>query len=91
MDPTEDPRETRRKLVQEHLGRVWKRENQTCPICGADDWNINDAAAVPIRALGGTFFMETPIYPLAPIVCVNCGYTFFVNEKWARGDKPSPQ
>lgn len=79
-----------RDMVKRHLDAVWKGDNR-CPICLTEEWTINSASALPVRPTPGSFFMESaPIYPLCPISCNNCGFTFFINEKWPRGDKGRP-
>ena len=71
----------KREAIKRHLDSKWTHAKQ-CPICGEDDWLIDNVANVPVRP---TSFLETGerVYPLAPVVCRVCGYTFFVNEKWA--------
>jgi predicted nucleic-acid-binding Zn-ribbon protein len=91
-EPRPQPAETRRerKAAQDHLARVWtETESKSCPICGHTDWAINDVAELPVRntrwfGLAGPDDEPGRAFPLVPVNCINCGYTFFINEKWVR-------
>jgi predicted nucleic-acid-binding Zn-ribbon protein len=81
---TEDPGYRQREAVKRHLDVVWT-QNKPCPICGDDDWLVDNVANISVRPLG-FLEAEAKVYPLAPILCQTCGYTFFVNEKWTRDE-----
>ena len=78
---TDDPNVGRRAAVKRHIDNVWKHDHR-CPLCGNDDWIIDNVANLTVRST--SVFEPERAYPLAPIVCRVCGYTFFVNEKWAQ-------
>jgi len=78
-----DPSQLARRKSLEYLRSVWKEELQGCPICGTNDWGVNDVANLPVREETMSFPLGTTrVYPLVPITCKKCGYTFFLNEKW---------
>jgi predicted nucleic-acid-binding Zn-ribbon protein len=89
-----DPTLERRRAANAYLERVWPAERQHCPICNTTEWGINNVAILPVRA--GTdptsgVVDSNHVYPLVPVVCRTCGYTFFINEKWvlAGGTPPN--
>jgi uncharacterized protein CbrC (UPF0167 family) len=84
---TEDPGFQQREAVKRHLDAIWTHD-KLCPICGTDDWIVDNIANLPVRSFHDDLLdlgigSGTPVYPLCPVVCRTCGYTFFVNEKWA--------
>lgn len=91
-----------RQAALEWLAKVWEEDRQQCPICGDGNWSISDVANLPVRprrivdeANPAAFITDITaerVYPLVPISCVTCGYTFFINEKWIRsGGAPLPE
>lgn len=55
-------------------------QSRTCPICGHTAWSVGQI--LEIRefnngnlVIGG----DSQITPLSPVMCQNCGYTFFMN------------
>jgi hypothetical protein len=76
----------------EYLLSVWPEEKQVCPICSGTDWGVSDTAVIPRR--GGAEITSGPdltrVYPVVPVNCQTCGYTFFLNEKWVRAGGTPP-
>jgi predicted nucleic-acid-binding Zn-ribbon protein len=70
----------KREAVKRYLDDVWKHDKR-CPICGNDDWLIDNVANIAVRPTTYLDLLERA-YPLAPVLCRVCGYTFFINEKW---------
>lgn len=59
-----------------------KQTDPTCPVCGANDWAVND------------FLVEAPEFrgedrvPMALVYCKNCAYIryFAATEIWSRDE-----
>ncbi len=72
-----------RRRALAYIDSVWPEDKQVCPICGTNDWGINDVANLPVRPEGVEVLLDTTkVYPLVPVTCKKCGYTFFINGKW---------
>jgi hypothetical protein len=77
--PTGLSQEEKQKIVEWLKAKAGEKA-RPCPICGHTEWAIADEAVIPVRLekkkimLGGG-----PIYPLAMLVCMNCGNTQFLN------------
>ena len=60
-----------------------KSENKVivCPICGKNEWGLNNVIAELREFQGGKLFVsgETSVMPLVSITCKHCGHTLFIN------------
>jgi hypothetical protein len=84
--PTETPKEDSSKKVIEYLEAKWIGL-KSCPICTNSTWNAGQQASVPV----GPGMVLGPHYPLFPISCTTCGYTFFINALVAGlAESPNP-
>ena len=81
-DPSPEQEATLAFLESKWIG------DRHCPICKVDDWQLQEVGNIPVRidpaAATWGIVEERRMYPLVPITCNNCGYTFFINEIWAR-------
>ena len=64
------------KLVK-HLQGRW---TNPCPLCGVPGWTVSDSV-FELREFndGNMIIGGTPIIPVVPITCNNCGNTVFLN------------
>jgi hypothetical protein len=61
-----------------HLKLKWHGRN--CPMCQAGNWNISDRVFELREYHGGSFVVGgSPIVPVVPVTCDNCGNTILVN------------
>jgi predicted nucleic-acid-binding Zn-ribbon protein len=60
------------------INQKWVGDKQ-CPICRAQSWAVE--GVVELRPYhGGALVMGgSGTYPLAQVICANCGYTHFFN------------
>lgn len=82
-----------RLRASEYLHQWPDAPDMECPICHNREWGISDAALLSVRvdpteATWGAG--EQRAYPLVPVGCSTCGYTYFINEKWIRHNGPPP-
>jgi len=64
--------------VIKHLSEKWG--NQSCPMCGSNDWNVSDTIYELRKYHGGNLIIGGgPILPIVPIICNNCGNSIFIN------------
>lgn len=60
-----------------------------CPICGNTLWQINDTIFELPEFHGGNVVLGTgSVFPVIPISCSNCGYSFFINAILGKAIKP---
>ena len=60
------------------LDEKWQGEKQ-CPVCQHTTW-IVASQIFELRPFGqGKFFAGGPVYPVAPVICDNCGNVMFFN------------
>lgn len=53
-------------------------EPRTCSVCRQTNWTIG--GVLEMRPyMGGTLDLTANLFPVVPVVCTNCGYTFFFN------------
>jgi len=88
--PDPDPLWDIRQRALDYLGSVWEGDS-SCPICKSDKWFIANVAVLPIRSGDIGTPAGSDAYPLVPVVCKVCGYTFLFNEQWARAGGPPPE
>ena len=75
------------KYLQE-LETRWSK-NRICPICGNNSWQINDTVFELPEFQGGDIVIGSgKLFPVVPIMCPNCGYTFFLNAIISGAIKP---
>jgi hypothetical protein len=83
-DDTRDALWAVRQRALDYLNSVWKG-SKVCPICQTDDsWVLTNIALLPVRSGEVGTPQEASAYPLAPVSCTVCGYTFFLHEHWVR-------
>ena len=66
-----------KKLIA-HLSNKWS--GRRCPLCNTGNWNVSDKV-YELREFhgGGLVIGGTPIVPVVPVTCDNCGNTVLVN------------
>jgi hypothetical protein len=84
-DETKDPLWEFRERALNYLNSVWKGDS-TCPVCKTDTWYVANIAVLPIRRGDVGTPAGGDAFPLVPVTCETCGYTFFLNEQWVRAD-----
>jgi Predicted nucleic-acid-binding protein containing a Zn-ribbon domain len=75
------------KLSQEQAVSIIERLNSTathrqpCPICGNNNWKLNDKIWEIREFQGGSLIIggDTSLMPLISVSCTNCGFTHFIN------------
>jgi len=80
-----------RKLIA-HLNRKWG--NRACPMCQANDWNVQSSMFQLLQFSQGSLVVGGPVIPVIPVVCANCGNTILINAIVAevlRQPRPEPQ
>lgn len=61
-----------------NLDKMW--ENKQCPICKKSNWLVQENVyELPEYHGGGVVIGSGRIFPVVPIMCRECGYTFFMN------------
>ncbi|MBU0460040.1 MAG: hypothetical protein KJ597_01025 [Nanoarchaeota archaeon] len=71
------------KKIEEAINRKTGQTGFKCPICTNDKFSLaggftNDFL---MDRLGGGLVIGGPVLPSVPIVCTNCGNTFFLNAR----------
>ena len=77
----------------EHLKEKWK--GSACPLCKSGSWTVSDKV-FELREYhdGNLVIGGSPIVPVVPVTCDNCGNTVLVNSiisgntKQEAGEKP---
>ena len=70
--------EIKPEKVISHLKEKWKGRN--CPMCGIGNWNVSDKIFEVREFNGGDLILGgTPIIPVVPVTCSNCGNIIMVN------------
>jgi len=82
----EEKKKQSRELTEEQMEQFqsWLAERWTgtkeCPICATNNWTLGSHLVSPtIYRSGGGLVIGGLAYPLAMIICSNCGYTNFFN------------
>jgi len=81
---------TNKEFSEKALGWLTKKwlDPKTCPICHQVNWTVG--AVFEMRPYsGGGLIVGGPIFPVSPVTCLNCGYTFFMNAVLNQILKPS--
>jgi len=76
-----------------HLKLKW--QGRRCPMCTLGNWTVSDKVFELHEFHGGDFVIGgTPLIPVVPVTCDNCGNTVLVNallsgalEKEGKDDK----
>ena len=61
----------------EHLKEKWT--SGSCPMCGSDNWNVQDSIFQLTEYSQGSMVLGGPVIPVIPVICGNCGNTVLVN------------
>jgi len=72
------PVEYRRQQIINWLNEKWPMA-QKCPICQHREWSIDGTIHELREFHSGDFVVGGSVFPVVPIVCNFCGYTFFFN------------
>ncbi|MBQ0797090.1 hypothetical protein [Zhongshania sp.] len=66
------------KIIR-HLSDKWK--GRSCPMCGTGNWNVSDKVFELREFNGGNMVIggNSPIIPIVPVTCDNCGNVVMVN------------
>ncbi len=83
MEFTEEKQQEIIRKIDEAIKRKNGTGNFNCPVCKNDRFTLaggftNDFL---MDKLGGGLIIGGPVLPSVPIVCTNCGNTFFLNAK----------
>lgn len=66
------------KKFLEFLKEKW--EGRSCPLCQVGNWSVQGKVFELREYHGGDFVLgRSPIIPIVPITCDNCGNTILVN------------
>jgi hypothetical protein len=61
-----------------HLKHKW--QGRKCPMCNGGTWNVSDRVYELREYHGGKLVVGgSPIVPVVPVTCDNCGNTVLVN------------
>jgi len=65
------------KIIQ-YLNEKWQK--RPCPMCGVGNWSVQDRVFELREFHGGSLVVGgTPIIPIIPVICNNCGNTILIN------------
>lgn len=95
--------EAGRVALQRWIEEKWKQGS--CPVCEANQWQAGEDVLQLMPFHEGSLVVGGPVYPVLPIVCLNCGNSIFVSAVVAgivkrptvepaseeKGDAPSPK
>jgi len=73
------------RQMLEWLDEKWPQP-RACPVCRSTDagWDLGHIGEIRVFTGGGLVLGSgSRIYPMAPVMCKNCGYTFLVNAAHA--------
>ena len=56
-----------------------KIKDYACPVCGKKEWIFSDKLFQLIEFYEDKIMLGGPTYIVLPVVCTECGYTFFIN------------
>ena len=84
----DDPGFVAREHVLAFVQSKWRGDGK-CPICKEVAWVMHNIGVLPVRpprmATGQASLEDVDaVFPFAPLVCENCGYTMFFSENVAR-------
>ena len=67
----------RAEVALRWLKDMWKTP-QICPICSVTNWTVGNV--LELRPYNhGNLIIGGEVFPISPVTCLNCGYTFFLN------------
>lgn len=83
MALTQEKTEEIIKKINEAINRKTGKTDFKCPVCTNNQFSLaggftNDFL---MDKIGGGLVIGGPVLPSVPIVCTNCGNTFFLNAK----------
>lgn len=87
-DPEEERLQQERNHILEYIKSKWV-EPVVCPVCKTPDWQVGNIAVVPQFA-GNNLIGGKMLYPLAQVMCANCGYVLLFNAVQAGLLEPDP-
>ena len=64
--------------LKKWLDVKWPRPHP-CPICGDDSWIVSNVGHITEEGLLAPAGRPKQGWPVSPVICANCGYTWFVN------------
>ena len=81
------------KVEQSKLNEYLKKiHGSACPLCGNNHWSISDQIFQAIEFAYSGLPIGGASYPMVPLVCDNCGNTYFINAlKAGFLDFPEPE
>jgi len=62
-----------------HLKQHSPNGRITCPLCGNQEWNVNDLIVEAREFHNGDMVLGGSIMPLVGITCRTCAHTMFLN------------
>lgn len=73
------------KVEKSKLEAYLKRIHPTsCPLCGKSSWTVSDIVFQSPEFNDGEHPIGRASFPMIPIVCENCGNTYFINALAAK-------
>jgi len=71
------------KKIDEAIKKKRGSSGFRCPVCTNDNFSLAGGFTQDflMDKIGGALFLGGPVLPSIPIVCTNCGNTFFLNTR----------
>ena len=70
-----------------NLERIWNEKQ--CPICKKSNWLVQEEIfELPEYHGGGVVIGSGKIFPVVPVICRECVYTFFMNAFMSNAVSP---
>lgn len=69
------------KLTEEDVNRIIEKlkPRHTCPLCGKSSWIVGDTVCQLEEFRPQRYAKGKKAMPVIPIICKNCGNTYFLN------------
>lgn len=78
IEQTKESTKMNTEKVLNHLREKWG--SKECAQCGANNWSVTDKVFELREFQGGSLIVgNSPIIPVVPVCCTNCGNTILVN------------
>lgn len=79
LEERDERRQQQSDKTLEWLNEHWKIP-RTCPVCRNSTWGVNQTFELR-EYEGGSIVVGggAEVFPVTPVVCKTCGYTFFMN------------
>ena len=74
------------KKLNEYIKKIMP---PTCPLCNNNQWTVGDTIFQLLEYNEEGIVLGGKVWPVLPIVCENCGNTYFVNAIAAGLVEPS--